>query len=625
MKTVPGRGGGATPTTGGTVTTWDTVRFMLVRLRPYRPRTALTVLIVGVRVVLGVVTPLAMLVLLDRALPQRDLDLLFLVCGGIFVAGGLGSALYVAETVLISRLSQRLVADLRVEIFARAHAQPLEFFAALSPSELQARLVSDVNGVDRFLSQTLRSALSAAAHAVAATVAMVLLSWPLALASLVLTAVLSQLNNRLARVRRRLATERQQHVTTMIRRVADALSLQGIVLGRTIGRTGHQLDEFTDVCESISDTTVRQRVVGSGALMFIGFCFAAFPPGIYLVSGVFLRELSVGAVVALVMLQMRLSDPLQTLLSFSAQIQASVATFERIIQYTSLDAEPLRPARKKLDGTVRVTASGVRYEYQGAVSPALADIEMDLAPGTMNVVLGPTGSGKSTLGLVLTGLVRPQSGTVKIDGGPADLETLRRRATLVPQDIGFLNGSLRENLRFAREGTTDAEMLEVLRVACLDGLLARLPQGLDTPVGEDGHMLSGGERQRLAISRALLAGGTLLILDEATSALDGTTAQLVHESLRSLCPGRTVLVICHRIPRLTAGDRVFILDRGRVVEQGTHRELRAAGGHYAALLAAQDVSHISEDHEEEEHEPRWSAAGSRGGPGIPLATAQPDS
>jgi ATP-binding cassette subfamily B protein len=621
----PGNSGSATNATGGTVTTWHTVRFLLACLRPYRGRTSLTLLIVSTRVAMGVVIPLAMLVLLDRALPQRDTELLILVCGGIFAAGGLGSALYVVETVLVSRISQRLVADLRVRVFDRAQAQPLEFFAAHSASELQARLVSDVNGVDRFISQTLRSALSAAAHAVAAAVAMMFLSWPLALASLVLTTALSQMNNRLARIRRSLAAERQQHVTTMIRRVADTLSLQGIVLGRTMGRTGHQRDEFTEVCESISDTTVRQRAVGARALTFIGFCFAAFPPGIYLVSGVFLRELSVGAVVALVLLQMRLSEPLQTLLSFSAQVQASVAILERIIQYTSLEAEPLRPAVEKLDGPVRVAASGVRYTYQGAAGPALENIDMDLAPGTMNVVLGHTGSGKSTLGLVLAGLLQPESGAVTIDGVPADQETMRRHTTLVPQDIGFLNDSLRENLRFARGGATDAEMLEVLRAGCLDGLLARLPQGLDTPVGEGGHMLSGGERQRLAISRALLAGGSLLIFDEATSALDGTTAQLVHESLRSLCPDRTVVVICHRIPRLSAGDRVFVLGRGRITEQGSHRALQAAGGRYAALLAAQDVSRISRNQEEEEDEPRRDTARSRGGPGIPLAAAHTDS
>ncbi|GGW85980.1 multidrug ABC transporter ATP-binding protein [Streptomyces malachitofuscus] len=573
----------------GGVTTWDTVRFTLGCLRPYRGRTALTVLVVGARVLLGVVSPLAMLVLLDEALPERDTELLVLVCTGIFAAGGLSSALYVAETTLTSWISQRLVADLRVRVFDNAHAQPLQFFAAHSASELQARLVSDVNGIDRFLSQTMRSALAAAANAVTAALAMAFLSWQLALASLLLTALLSHLNNRLAQVRRELAGERQRHITTMIRKVSDTLSLQGVVLGRTLGRTTRQRDEFTHVCESIRDTTVRQRVVGARALVLIGFCFAAFPPAIYITCGVFLPELTVGTVVALVLLQMRLSDPLQTLLSFSAQIQASVATFERVMQYTSMSAPALRPVVKRTGEAVKVAAAGVSYQYAGASRPALRDVDMELHHGVMNVVLGATGSGKSTLSLLLAGLIEPQRGRITLDGVPADADLLRARVTLVPQDIGFHNASLRDNLSYARDGATEVEMRQALRAACLGDLPAKLPRGLDTPVGEGGHLLSGGERQRLAIARALLARGTLLIFDEATSALDGATAQAVHNALRSACSARTVLMICHRIPRLSANDRVFVLDRGTMAEAGTHARLRSAGGEYAKLLAAQNV------------------------------------
>lgn len=593
MRAGPGPDRGTVNTAPGGVTTWDTVRFTLGCLRPYRGRTALTLLVVAARVLLSVVSPLAMMVLLDEALPERDTGLLLLVCTGIFAAGGLSSALYVAETTLTSWISQRLVADLRMRVFDNAHAQPLQFFAVHSASELQARLVSDVNGIDRFLSQTMRSASAAAANAVTAALAMAFLSWPLALASLVLTALLSHLNNRLAQVRRELAGERQRHITTMIRKTSDALSLQGVILGRTMGRTTRQRDEFTQVCESIRDTTVRQRVVGARALVLIGFCFAAFPPVIYVTCGVFLPDLTVGTVVALVLLQMRLSDPLQTLLSFSAQIQASVATFERVMQYTSMSAPPMRPVVKRTGEAVKVVATGVSYQYTGGSRPALRDVDMELHRGVMNVVLGATGSGKSTLSLLLAGLMELQRGRITLDGVPADADLLREQVTLVPQDISFHNASLRENLSFARDGTTDPEMRQALRTACLDDLPAKLPRGLDTPVGEGGHMLSGGERQRLAIARALLARGSLLIFDEATSALDGTTAQSVHDALRSACSGRTVLMICHRIPRLVAEDRVFVLDQGTMVEAGTHARLRSADGEYAKLLAAQNVLQTS--------------------------------
>ncbi|GLW13007.1 multidrug ABC transporter ATP-binding protein [Microtetraspora sp. NBRC 13810] len=618
------------------VTTWDTARFMAARLRPYRGHTALALLIVLLRVGLGVLNPLALLVLLDRALPQRDTELLLLLCGGLVVLGGVASALNVAEAAITNWISQRLVVDLRTEVFDRAHAQPLEFFAARSASELQARLVSDVNGVDRFFSQTVRSVVAAIAHAATAAVAMVVLSWPLAVASLLLTTLLSLLNNRFARRRRSLAAERQRHITTMMRHVSDALSLNGTVLGRTLGRTDRQRDQFTGVCESISDTTIQQRVIGARTLTFIGFCFAAIAPIIYLVAGLYLPELSVGTLVALVMLQMRLSDPMQTLLAFSAQIQASVATFERIMEYTNLPAHPLPPVRKAAGGPPAARVRGLRFQYAGANRPALDGIDLDLAPGELHLVVGRTGSGKSTLGSLLAGLLRPADGVVTVDGLPAGPESLLEQATLVPQQTSFLNATLRENLEFAGDDVPEAEMARALRAACLDDLVASLPDGLDTPIGEGGHQLSGGERQRLAIARALLAGGRLFIFDEATSALDGMTAQRVHDAVRSAYRHHTLVVIAHRLPRLAAEDRVLVLDRGRIAEHGTHEELRSAGGAYAAMLAAQEApagggrmpSRTGENtlnQEEEIDGGRRNPAGSRSGTRIPLTAARSDS
>ncbi|GAA3782541.1 ABC transporter ATP-binding protein [Plantactinospora mayteni] len=628
------RGPGMAAATGATVTTWDTARFVAARLRPYRRQTAGALLIVVARVGLGILNPLALLVLLDQALPRRDTELLLLICGGLVVVGGVVSVLNVAETAITSRISQRLVVDLRTEMFDRVHAQPLDFFAAHSGSEVQARLVSDVNGVDRFVGQTVRSAVAAIVHAGTAAIAMIILSWPLAVASLLLTALLSLLNNRFADRRRSLATARQRHITTMMRHVSDMLSLDGAVLGRTLGRTDRQRDEFTDVCESIRDTTVKQRVVGSRALTFIGFCFASLAPICYLVAGTLLPQLSMGTVVALVMLQMRLSDPIQTLLGFSAQIQASVAMFERIMQYTGLAAEPL-PATRKVGGApLAIRARNLRFRYADANRPALDDLDLDLVPGALHVVVGRTGSGKSTLGLSLCGLLTPDGGSIAVDGVPASPERLREQATLVPQHTTFLNASLRQNLEFARDGVTVPELVEALRAACLDDLVVRLPRGLDTPIGERGHQLSGGERQRLAIARALLAGGRLFVFDEATSALDGVTAQRVHDALRATARDHTLVVIAHRLPRLAADDRVFVVDGGRVVEQGPHGRLRAAGGAYAAMLAAQAADSTEpatdprgdrpDQEKEEKSGPARTSTESRSGTRIPLAVARSD-
>ncbi|MFW6692193.1 ABC transporter ATP-binding protein [Streptomyces sp. MAR4 CNX-425] len=602
---------------------------MAVRLKRYRGRSALALFVVLLRMGLGVLSPMALLVLLDTALPQHDTSLLVLVCGGLVLVSALSGVLIVAETALTSSVSQRLVSDLRLEMFDRTATQPLEFYADQSVSEIQARLVSDANGVDRFFSQTVRSAVAAFAGAAAAAVAMLIIAWQLAVVTLVLTGLLSLLNKRFAMRRRTLARDRQRHLTELIRHVSDVLNLDGAVLGRTLGHTRWQRERFADRCEEIRDTTVRQRIIGAGTTTVIYVCFGTVTPAIYLVGGVFMDHVSVGELVALAVLQMRLSDPVQTLLGFSAQVQASVAMFERIMHYTSLPVVALPHIRKTSGKPTTVEASGLRFRYAGAEHAALDGVGLTIVPGVMNVVLGPSGSGKSTLALLLAGLLPPDHGAVTLDGEPADPKLLREHVTIVPQHIAFSNTSLRDNLCLGREDVTDGELDRVLRAACLTDSGPAQPDGLDTPVGESGQHLSGGERQRLALARALLAGGRVLILDETTSALDGVLAQRVHDSLRDTLTDHTIMVIAHRIPRLAADDRVIVLGHGRVLEQGRHDRLRAAGGAYSTLLAAQGMSAASGDRpqrEEEENDGHWrGAAEPRSGARVPKCVARIDS
>lgn len=581
------------------VTSREVARFVAARLAPYRGRTALSLLIVLVRMGLAVLNPLALLVLLDTAVPERDTWLLVVICGGLVVVGAASSVLLVAETVLTSSISQRMVHNLRVEIYERAAAQPLEFYSGHSVSELQARMASDANGVDRFFSQTVRSVVGAVASAAVAAVTMFLIAWQLALVTLVVTTLLSLLNSRFAQRRRVLARKRQRHVTAMLRHVADTLSLDGAVLGRTLAGTSWQQDRFSECSEDIRDTTVRQRVIGAGTSTFIYFCYGAMTPAIYLVGSLYLN-VSIGALVALVLLQSRLSEPLQTLLGFSAQLQSSVAMFERLMEYTGLPAEPLPRVAKSSGAPAAMTTRGLWFRYRGADRPALEGVDLTVPPGSMTVILGSTGSGKSTLALHLAGLLSPDQGDLSLDGAAADPALLRGHVTLVAQHTAFLNAGLRENLCLARDDVTEDELADALRIACLTGLVDRLPGGLDAPMGENGHQLSGGERQRVALARALLAGGRVLVLDEATSALDGVTAQRIHESLRSLLPTHTIVVIAHRIPRLRDDDRVVVLDGGRVREQGTHRKLRGAGGAYDEMLGAQNSPFVAEDPPQEE-------------------------
>ncbi|MET9428910.1 MULTISPECIES: ABC transporter ATP-binding protein [unclassified Streptomyces] len=559
------------------------------RLRPYRRNTALSLCLAVITVALSTAVPLLLQRVIDEALPRRDTTLLTTLCGLMLLMGLAASLLAIAQTALTNWIAQRVSSRLRVDVYDRAHAQPLRFYSEKGPTQVQSRLVSDIDGIERLLTGTLQQALGSVVTLITACVAMVVLSWPLAVLSVTLAALLSVFNTHFARRRRDLARRRQGLLTTVLRYVAEDLSLSGVLLGRTLRRTDAQRRRFVAVSDEIQEVTFRQRMVGMSAITIIGASFACIPPLIYWIYGTFLPGVSIGTVVVLVMLQARLASPMQSLLRLSGTLQTSVAMFERVLEYldmTPADVPPAPEATPVAAGPAELRLRGVSYHYPGAPAPAIAGLDLDLPPGSVTVVTGRTGSGKSTLGLILAGLLPPDSGSVRLDSKEGT-GRLRSAVTLLPQHIALLHGTVRDNLLFARDDATPTELDRALEAVGLDTVVAALGQGIDTPVGENGLHLSGGERQRLGIARALLADCRTLVVDEATSALDHHTADLVNRALRTHCRDKTLVLITHRLPDLEPDDRVVVLDRGRVAEFGTHAGLSATGGEYAALLAAQ--------------------------------------
>lgn len=561
---------------------------------PYRWRLAAAAILIILTVALNITGPLMLRGVINEALPNRDTRLLVLLCSGMVVVGTVTSLAAIAQDALFHRIIQSLVHRLRIDLFDRMQAMPLEFFTEESNSSIQSRLASDIGGISDSAGFLMHGALQSTVSLIATGTVMVLLSWPLAVVSVVLASAFSLVNLRFNKKRRDLWADRQGSVGEMLRLVGEDLALPGVILGRTFGAHRLQRRRFEAVSEDISSLSYRQRMAGSSARALIGTTTAALPPLIYLLAGSAFPGLSLGTVVVLATMQARLSSPIQYLLGINGSIQAVKVSFERVFDFldlepaTDLSAQPNQPAAEQ---SAHLAVKGLGFSYRTSDGrTCLSDISVDFEAGSTTLVVGTTGAGKSTLALALAGLVEPARGVIELDGRPVGPEELWRAVTLVSQDAAVFNDTIRANLLVARPAASQADLERALALVELTDKVAGLADGLDTTVGERGYQLSGGERQRLALARALLAGTPILVVDEATSALDGVTAATLHAMLREHCRGRTLITIAHRIPAMRPGDQVIAMAEGRLAEHGRHAELADAGGLYARLLRAQTTA-----------------------------------
>jgi ATP-binding cassette subfamily B protein len=552
-------------------------------------------------VALNMLSPLLLREVIDRALPHHDTRLLVVFCIAMIAAGALGTGASVVLNVMTNWVGQRVVHGLRLEVYDRVQHMPLDFFTSEPASEVQARMANDISGISDIITYTATSTLTAGVSLLAAGLAMLILSPPLAVACLLLAVFLGLFNRRFNALRRDLAGQRQEQMAELLRLVGDDLTLSGVVLGRTFGRHAWQRSRFRATSQQVGDLTFRQRVAGSTARGVIGLTVVCLPPLIYLLAGTAVHGLSVGTAIVMVTLQMRLTGPVQQLLGLNGRLQSSQAMFRRVFDYLDLPpdsgfgAERHGQADRNESTAMALQVRGAWHRYPDSARIVLAGIDLDISPGSTTVIMGHTGSGKTTLALIMAGLLVPSEGTVRLGSQPgrerswrtATCQELWQEVTLVAQETAMFNASIRENLLFARSDATNEQLLRMADMMLIGDLIARLPDGLDTTVGERGYQLSGGERQRLALTRALLAPGQILITDEATSALDNATAAAVHNALRGLCHDRALVVIAHRIPPLARGDQVIMLADGRVSYHGTHGELIGESPEYRELLAAQ--------------------------------------
>ena len=566
---------------------------------PYRVRLGLLLGLIVLGSVLSVASPFLLREAINKGIIKHDLTLLSWLVGGMIALAVINSVISVAQTWISNQVGQHVMHDLRAAVFAHLQRMSLAFFTRTRSGEVQARIAYDIGGIDDVVTSTATSTVSTVATVLATVTAMFALSWKLTVFSLILLPFFVWLTRRVGNERRRIQSVRQSRLADMSTLVEESLSVSGILLGKTMGRSHELVDRFSGESRELADLEVRARMAGRWRMASVQMAFAIMPAAVYWFAGYNIAHghdaISIGTVVAFTTLQTRLLFPMQQLLSVGLEVQTSLALFGRIFEYLDLAVDIVeRPGARELTG-VRgdVELADVWFRYEPDAPWTLQEISAEIPAGTRTALVGETGSGKTTLAYLVARLYEAERGSVSIDGVDVrdmTLGSLAATVGLVSQETYLFHASIRENLRFACPDASDEEIEDAARAAQIHGLIASLPEGYDTPVGERGYRFSGGEKQRIAIARTVLRNPPVLVLDEATSALDTETERAVQQALDELSRGRTTIAIAHRLSTIRDADQILVLDNGRIVERGTHEELIERGGRYTALLSGAAVA-----------------------------------
>jgi ATP-binding cassette subfamily B protein len=559
--------------------------------RPYRVRLSAVCALILVSAALGVVSPFLLRHVLDTAIPQERTGLLTALVAGMIGISVLTGALGVVQTLHSNKVGQRVMHDLRTAVYRHLQRLSLAFFTRTRTGEVQSRIANDIGGVDSVVTSTATSVVSNVTTVLATIVAMLLLDWRLALFALALLPLFVYMTRHVGEQRRKVTTVRQGAMADISSLVQESLSVSGILLGKTMGRSAELAERFEGESARLADLEVRSRMTGRWMMASIQTTFAVMPALVYWFGGYLLAHgngsISIGTLVAFTTLQTRLFFPIGSLLGVQVEVQSSLALFDRIFEYLDLtvDIEEGTRTLERPRGDVRLEHVWFRYDRDAWT---LEDVSIEVPPGTKTAIVGETGSGKTTIAYLVSRLYDATQGAVTIDGVDVrDLTfaSLADAVGVVSQETYLFHATVRENLRFAKPDATDEEIEDAARAAQIHELIATLPEGYDTVVGERGYRFSGGEKQRIAIARTVLRNPPILVLDEATSSLDTQTERLVQDALERLAAGRTTIAIAHRLSTVRDADQIVVLDGGRIVERGTHTQLTPLGGRYSALVA----------------------------------------
>ncbi len=592
-----------------------TVKRIFSFARPYRSSILIYLATVVVDAALVVATPLLLKRLIDDGVIPKDATVvtnLAILVGLIAIAD---AAFNMLGRYFSSRIGEGLIYDLRSLVFSHVQKQSIAFFTRTQTGALISRINSDVIGAQQAFTATLSGVVSNVVSLFLVTITMLILSWQITIFSLLLLPVFLIPTKWVGRRLQSLTRESFGVNAEMSSTMTERFNVSGAMLVALYGEPDREREYFRSRARRVADIGIKMAMLNRLffiALTSVAAIATAFAYGIgghLAIQG----GVTVGTLLAITALLARLYGPLTALSNVRIDVMTSLVSFERVFEV--LDLEPMVKNRDNAielkTAQPRIEFKNVSFSYPRAEEISLASLESaaktetvqsgqvlnDLSflatPGTMTALVGPSGAGKTTISALLPRLYDVTEGAITIDGHDIrdlTMESLRDSIGIVMQDAHLFHETIAENLRYAKQDATEAEMIQACKSAQIWNLIDSLPNGFETMVGERGHRLSGGEKQRLAIARLLLKSPSIVILDEATAHLDSENEQLVHAALQAALKGRTSIVIAHRLSTVRDADQILVLEKGSIVERGTHDELVAKGGLYSDLYNRQDLS-----------------------------------